>query len=136
MPKVVIRGNVSASNDKNEKPRQALNIYYCICSEFMLVSSHAVDALPVRPLDKAQILIRGKHNFKLNTNVQEKPILIKHSDDNGTSYEKRFIHTCPRCQLPIAYTSAFKDATYTYVLPGSLTTLQGKVHKSALQAPS
>ncbi|SPO26609.1 uncharacterized protein UTRI_03900_B [Ustilago trichophora] len=119
----------------------SLNVYYCLCGEFALVSDRTLSSLPVRPLDKARILrclhsppytitgapqkVRKASVFKLSA-TQGQPKLIKRPDG---SLEKQYPFHCSRCQLQIGYEHTppplKSGGKFTFLLPGGLTDRQG-----------
>ncbi|KAJ8086778.1 hypothetical protein PM082_005603 [Marasmius tenuissimus] len=139
MPKVVSRSAVSSSTDAQPTASSAaaLRVYYCICGEFILVIDKSLSSLPHRKIDNASV-IRSQSSdsgparvFKLNT-VAGDAVLIER--ENG--HERQFRHLCPRCTLPVAYTSTpppVKNAPFIYVLAGALTQMQGQMPKDALE---
>ncbi|SPO26311.1 uncharacterized protein UTRI_03900 [Ustilago trichophora] len=122
-----------ARNDRTS----ALNVYYCLCGEFVLVSDRPLSSLPLRPLDNARILrcldsrpysitgapqnVRKARVFKLSAS-QAKPKFIKRPDH---TLEKQYPFHCSRCQLQIGYEHTppplKSGGKFTFLLPGALT---------------
>ncbi|KNZ64548.1 uncharacterized protein VP01_1016g4 [Puccinia sorghi] len=77
---------------------------------------------------------RQKRSYKLNTELDLKPVLLVRHDDIPGSFEKQWRHRCARCRLPIGYESrpAPNKGDCTYIFPGSLTETQSSVPPSAL----
>ncbi|TFL05954.1 hypothetical protein BDV98DRAFT_560918 [Pterulicium gracile] len=139
MPKIISRSAVSSSLDAQPTASSAaaLRVYYCICGEFILVIDRNIAALPRRKTDNA-IVIRTQDTpdvkacvFKLNT-VTGDPVLVERAE----GHERQYRFMCPRCSLLIAYQSTpppVKSGEYVYIVPGSLTQVQGQVPADAFE---
>ncbi|CAG8494494.1 9891_t:CDS:2 [Ambispora gerdemannii] len=131
MPKIVSSSTVSSSEQTNVRPEQHLHVYYCLCSEFILVIDAKLDRLPRRKTDNAYIIANGKRIYKLNAiEPSNNPIVLKRLQ----GYEKQYRLHCPRCNLFIAYevTPKRKSGAFTYIVEGSLTDNQGVVPADAI----
>ncbi|CAG8708962.1 9235_t:CDS:2 [Acaulospora morrowiae] len=130
MPKIVSSSIVSSSEQTNARPEQHLHVYYCLCSEFILVIDARLDKLPRRTTDRSHIIANGKRVYKLNAIESGTPVILKRAE----GYEKQYRLHCPRCSLLIAYelTEKRKTGPYTYILEGSLTENQGVVPHDAI----
>ncbi|KAH8105923.1 hypothetical protein BXZ70DRAFT_917381 [Cristinia sonorae] len=139
MPKVVSRSAVSSSTDAlpTASSTAALRIYYCICSEFILVIDKALASHPRRRTDGA-IVIRSQDSeagkagvFKLNAVIKE-PILVERQG----GHERQYRLHCPRCNLPVGYQTTpppMKSGPFTYILKGSLSQIQGQLPPDAFE---
>ncbi|RUP52375.1 UPF0428 protein CXorf56-like protein [Jimgerdemannia flammicorona] len=67
MPKIVSHCIVSSSDQTNETSsgQHPLLVYYCLCSEFILVIDMALERLPRRQTDRAFIVDNTKRTYKL-----------------------------------------------------------------------
>lgn len=67
MPKIVSSSIVSSSDHlvQQEDQRSALHVYYCLCSEFILVIDADLRILPRRRTDNAIIVSNTKRTYKL-----------------------------------------------------------------------
>ena len=115
----------------------ALNVYYCLCGEFVLVSDRPLCSLPLRPLDNARVLrcldsppysitgaaqkVRKARVFKVSA-TQATPKYITRPDK---SLEKQYPFNCSRCNLELGYEHTppplKSGGKFTFVLPGALT---------------
>ncbi|KAL1923432.1 uncharacterized protein VTP21DRAFT_8412 [Calcarisporiella thermophila] len=135
MPRVVSSSTVVTSDDVNkslqQQQQQKLCVYYCLCSEFILVIDKDLRALPKRKTDHALIVDNNRRHYKLSGVTDQKSVvLLKRT--NG--FEKQFRFHCARCSLPIAYelTEKTRGGQYTYLIDGSLCETQGRVPEGAL----
>ncbi|RHZ82856.1 hypothetical protein Glove_103g9 [Diversispora epigaea] len=130
MPKIVSSSTVSSSEQIVSPPEQHLHVYYCLCSEFILVIDARLDKLPRRKTDRAYIISNKKRVYKLNATEAEEPVILGRTNE----YEKQYRLHCPRCNLFLAYefTEKRKSGPYTYILEGSLTENQGVVPRDAI----
>ncbi|CAI2166247.1 2979_t:CDS:10 [Funneliformis geosporum] len=154
MPKIVSSSTVSSSEQVHAYPEQHLHVYYCLCSEFILVIGNnklsrrqndfsllfrskepdnldaRLEKLPRRTTDKAYIVSNGKRVYKLNAVEAPNPVILKRPD----GYEKQYRLNCPRCNLFLAYevTEERKKGPHTYIVEGSLTENQGVVPHGAI----
>lgn len=77
MPKIVSHSIVSSSDQTSETSGQhPLHVYYCLCSEFILVIDLALERLPRRRTDRAFVVANAKRTYKL-TAVQGACTMIK-----------------------------------------------------------
>ncbi|KAF6767578.1 hypothetical protein PSEUBRA_005923 [Kalmanozyma brasiliensis GHG001] len=134
---------------RNESSRQSdarshnpnLNVYYCLCGEFVLVSDRPLSSLPLRPLDNSRILrcldsppysitgapqkVRKARIFKVSAS-QGQAKFIKRPDG---SLEKQYPFCCSRCSLELGYEHTppplKSGGRFTFVLPGAVTERQG-----------
>lgn len=149
MPKIVSKSTVSSSdqqgNSDNSSSNTKLHVYYCLCSEFILVIDHDLQQLPRRHSDKSHIVSNAGRTFKLTVEQGETTIIRR---DEG--YEKQYRLICPRkchcfimrnetytlcvlltmhagCNLVVGYetTPQRRAGPYTYILDGALTEQQG-----------
>ncbi|TCD60188.1 hypothetical protein EIP91_010602 [Steccherinum ochraceum] len=139
MPKVVSRSAVSSSTDAQPTASStaALRVYYCICSEFILVIDKSLASLPRRKTDGA-IVIRSQDGeagkarvFKLNA-VFKEPVLV----ERPGGHERQYRLHCPRCNLPVGYQTTpppMKSGPYTYVLKGAVSQVQGQLPSDAFE---
>ncbi|KAE8223497.1 hypothetical protein CF319_g3482 [Tilletia indica] len=144
MPKVISRSVISASNDQADNATQqlSLQVYYCCCGEFVLVCDVALSELPRRPLDDSYVLrcldsprdeqgrARKARVFKISAK-QRDPVLLQRPDG---SLERQYRFYCSRCELPVGYEATpppLKSGQFTYILPGALTAIQGRVPPDA-----
>ncbi|ORZ07636.1 hypothetical protein BCR42DRAFT_383303 [Absidia repens] len=135
MPKIVSSSTVSSSNfDENQNDqRQKLQIYYCLCSEFLMVIDAELQLLPRRKSDNAIIVDNRQRTYKLNAEPKQ-PVILKRRD----GFEKQYRYHCPRCELFIAYEmkEERKSDHYTYIVDAALTDVQGIAPPSALLEPT
>ncbi|KAI9305021.1 hypothetical protein BJ944DRAFT_288161 [Cunninghamella echinulata] len=135
MPKIVSSSTISSSSfdDSNDSKRHKLKVYYCLCSEFLLVIDLDLRQLPRRKTDNSIIVDNTKRTYKLTADSKG-PVIIKRPD----GFEKQFRYHCPRCELLVAYEmkEERKTDTYTYIVDGSLTEVQGNIPPSSLLEPS
>ncbi|KTW26200.1 hypothetical protein T552_03092 [Pneumocystis carinii B80] len=75
------------------------NSYFCICGEYSLSISTDLKNLPKRQYDNALIIDKTKHTFRITFIKQSEPLILERK--NG--YEKRWMYTCRRCELWLAY---------------------------------
>src|SRR4051812_33194588 len=75
MPKIVSQSTVSSS-DQQDHHQNPLHVYYCLCSEFILVIDAELQKLPRRKTDGAYILANARRIYKL-TAVDGESIIIK-----------------------------------------------------------
>lgn len=125
----------------NPRPSDAnphnLNVYYCLCGEFALVSDRPLSSLALRPLDNARILrcldsppysitgapqkVRKARTFKVSAS-QGQAKFIQRPDG---SLEKQYPFHCSRCNLELGYEHTppplKSGGRFTFVLPGALT---------------
>ncbi|TKY84721.1 hypothetical protein EX895_005801 [Sporisorium graminicola] len=119
----------------------ALNVYYCLCGEFVLVSDRPLSSLPLRPLDNARVLrcldsppysitgapqkVRKARVFKVSAS-QGSAKFIQRPDG---SLEKQYPFQCSRCNLQLGYEHTppplKSGGKFTFLLPGALTDRQG-----------
>ncbi|CAO3640949.1 unnamed protein product [Cunninghamella blakesleeana] len=133
--KIVSSSIISSSSlDENQdSKRHRLQVYYCLCSEFLLVINFDLRQLPRRKTDNAIIVDNTKRTYKLTANSNG-PVIIKRPD----GFEKQYRYHCPRCELLIAYEmqEERKSDTYTYIVDGSLTETQGNIPPTSLLEPT
>ncbi|KAI9288252.1 hypothetical protein BC943DRAFT_318075 [Umbelopsis sp. AD052] len=126
MPKIVSKSIVSSSdqqgNNDNTSSSTQLHVYYCLCSEFILVIDHDLQQLPRRETDSSYVVSNAGRTFKLTVEQGETVILRREE-----GYEKQCRLVCPRCNLLIGYetTPERRKGPYTYILDGALTEQQG-----------
>lgn len=148
MPKIVSKSTVSSSdqqgNNENTSSSTKLHVYYCLCSEFILVIDHDLQQLPRRETDSSYVVSNAGRTFKLTVEKGETVILRREE-----GYEKQYRLICPRkfstdsahwwrkcrsnarflagCNLLIGYetTAERRKGPYTYILDGALTEQQG-----------
>lgn len=68
MPKIVSSSIVSSSDHTtttSEDQQRALHVYYCLCSEFLLVIDADLDHLARRTTDNAIIVSNTRRTYKL-----------------------------------------------------------------------
>ncbi|KAI7881965.1 hypothetical protein K492DRAFT_236303 [Lichtheimia hyalospora FSU 10163] len=132
MPKIVSSSIVSSSDHlvQQDDQRSALHVYYCLCSEFILVIDADLRILPRRRTDNAIIVSNTKRTYKLTAEPGQ-TVVVQRKE----GYEKQYRYHCPRCQLLIAYESTEdrKSGPYTYILEGALTEVQGSAPPNAIQ---
>ncbi|OBZ85375.1 hypothetical protein A0J61_06571 [Choanephora cucurbitarum] len=130
MPKIVSSSIVSSSDHVAQgDSNTTLHVYYCLCSEFLLVIDADLRQLPRRRTDNAIIVSNVRRTYKLTAEAGE-CVLLKRRE----GYEKQFRYHCPRCQLTIAYemNEHRKSGPYTYILDGALTEIQGRAPPNAV----
>ncbi|ORE03454.1 hypothetical protein BCV72DRAFT_308208 [Rhizopus microsporus var. microsporus] len=132
MPKIISSSVVSSSYNapqQQEQSSKTLYVYYCLCSEFILVIDADLRQLPTRRTDNAIIVSNIRRTYKLSAEAGD-CVLLKRR--NG--YEKQYRYQCPRCELTVAYemNEHRKSGPYTYILEGALTDVQGKVPANAI----
>ncbi|KAG1148688.1 hypothetical protein G6F38_003329 [Rhizopus arrhizus] len=131
MPKIISSSVVSSSDHttQQEQHSKTLYVYYCLCSEFLLVIDADLRQLPRRRTDNSFIVSNVRRTYKLSAEAGD-CVLLKRRD----GYEKQYRYHCPRCELPVAYemNEQRKSGAYTYILEGALTDVQGKVPSNAL----
>lgn len=148
MPKIVSKSTVSSSdqqgNNDNNSNNTKLHVYYCLCSEFILVIDHDLQQLPRRQTDKSHIVSNTARTFKLTAD-QGQTIIIRREE----GYEKQHRLLCPSkslnmrilslilvtnatfallgCNLVVAYetTQQRRAGPHTYILEGALSEQQG-----------
>ncbi|SJX63371.1 uncharacterized protein SRS1_14189 [Sporisorium reilianum f. sp. reilianum] len=133
--------HASSSGHPRRAAPDSLNVYYCLCGEFVLVSDRPLSSLPLRPLDNARILrcldsppysitgapqkVRRARVFKVSAS-QGSPKFIQRADG---SLEKQYPFHCSRCSLELGYEHTppplKSGGKFTFVLPGALTDRQG-----------
>ncbi|KAI8380921.1 uncharacterized protein BYT42DRAFT_494715 [Radiomyces spectabilis] len=132
MPKIISSSIVSSSDHavQPEDQRHTLNVYYCLCSEFLLVIDANILQLPRRRTDNAIIVSNKQRTYKLMAEYDDCYVLKR---QNG--FEKQYRYHCPRCHLLIAYetTEERKRGPYTYILDGALADVQGRPPVNAVQ---
>ncbi|CAO3595796.1 unnamed protein product [Absidia cylindrospora] len=130
MPKIVSSSTVSSSNfdDNQNDQRQKLQIYYCLCSEFLMVIDAELQLLPRRKSDNAIIVTIA--NVLTNS--------LQNQNNRRDGFEKQYRYHCPRCELLIAYEmkEERKSDHYTYIVDAALTNVQGIAPPSALLEPT
>ncbi|KAI8085169.1 uncharacterized protein BX664DRAFT_284237 [Halteromyces radiatus] len=135
MPKIVSSSTISSSNfdEGQTDQRQKLQIYYCLCSEFLLVIDAELQLLPRRKTDNAIIIDNRQRTYKLTAEAKQ-PVILK----RGEGFEKQYRYHCPRCELLIAYEmkEERKSGHYTYIVDAALTEVQGVAPSSALLEPT
>ncbi|KAG1451679.1 hypothetical protein G6F56_008020 [Rhizopus delemar] len=131
MPKIISSSVVSSSDQttQNEQHSKALYVYYCLCSEFLLVIDTDLRQLPKRRTDNSFIVSNTQRTYKLSAEAGD-CVLLKRRD----GYEKQYRYHCPRCDLAIAYemNEHRKSGPFSYIFEGALTDVQGKVPINAL----
>lgn len=131
MPKIVSSSVVSSSDHalNGEEQAKSLHVYYCLCSEFLLVIDADLRQLPRRRTDNAVIVSNTRRTYKLTAEADD-CVLLKRRD----GYEKQFRYHCPRCELTVAYemNAHRKSGLYTYILDGALTDIQGSAPPNAV----
>lgn len=131
MPKIVSSSVISSSDHalQTEEQSKILHVYYCLCSEFILVIDADLRQLPRRRTDNAVIVSNVRRTYKLTAEADD-CVLLKRRE----GYEKQYRYHCPRCQLTIAYemTENRKQGLYTYILDGALTDTQGNIPPNAI----
>ncbi|KAI8886726.1 hypothetical protein K501DRAFT_243571 [Backusella circina FSU 941] len=131
MPKIVSSSIVSSSDHALQSDEQSntLHVYYCLCSEFILVIDADLRRLPTRRTDNATIVSNTRRTYKLTAEA-EAVVLLKRRD----GFEKQYRYHCPRCNLLIAYemNEHRKSGPYTYIVEGALTDIQGSAPPNAL----
>ncbi|KAI7862179.1 hypothetical protein BDF14DRAFT_1858874 [Spinellus fusiger] len=132
MPKIVSSSVVSSSDHsgQQEDQRHTLHVYYCLCSEFLLVIDVDLRQLPRRRTDNAIIVSNTRRTYKFTAQADD-CVLLKRRE----GFEKQFRYRCPRCDLLVAYemTESRKMGPYTYILDCALTEVQGSVPVHAIQ---
>ncbi|KAG2187021.1 hypothetical protein INT44_003249 [Umbelopsis vinacea] len=95
MPKIVSKSTVSSSdqqgNNDNTSSSTQLHVYYCLCSEFILVIDHDLQQLPRRETDSSYVVSNAGRTFKLTVEQGETVILRREE-----GYEKQCRLVCPR----------------------------------------
>ncbi|KAG0165856.1 hypothetical protein DFQ28_008221 [Apophysomyces sp. BC1034] len=132
MPKI-IRSSVVSSSDHTTQPeeqRHALHVYYCLCSEFLLVIDADLRQLPRRRTDNAIVVSNSRRTYKLTAEPDD-CVIIRRRD----GFEKQYRYRCPRCNLWIAYemTENRKLGPYTYLVDCALTDIQGRAPPNAVE---
>ncbi|KAI8149147.1 hypothetical protein BJV82DRAFT_208536 [Fennellomyces sp. T-0311] len=132
MPKIVSSSIVSSSDHtaQSEDQRHSLHVYYCLCSEFLLVIDADLRQLPRRRTDNAIIVSNTRRTYKLTAEADGCTILQRRE-----GYEKQHRYYCPRCRLLVAYemTEHRKSGPYTYIVDSALTEVQGSTPPNAIQ---
>ncbi|KAM0745787.1 hypothetical protein T439DRAFT_330327 [Meredithblackwellia eburnea MCA 4105] len=135
MGKVTSRAAVVSQSKDDEPDKDPLNVWYCLCGEFLLVlsSSHPLHSLPRRPMDGAYALRNEgekKPVYKLNT-VGKDGVVVRR--EVGQGFEFRRPLQCPRCSLPVGYETKPGSAKgpATFILPGSMSEIQNKIPEDA-----
>lgn len=82
MPKIVSSSIVSSSdhsknNTTAEDTRDKLHVYYCLCSEFLLVVDANLEDMPRRRTDNAIIVSNARRTYKLSADGPEIVILSR-----------------------------------------------------------
>ncbi|KAJ3346392.1 hypothetical protein HDU83_003125 [Entophlyctis luteolus] len=146
MPKIVSSSIVSASKDDDDASSR-MNVYFCLCGEFLMILDIAIDRLPRRPVDGAYVLNTKKRTYKLNsvfsktvvvrrrqanTDNDERPSNLAATDPTAvaagsdgaherpsqqTRFERQHRHVCPKCGLLVAYD---QKGSFLYVVDGAL----------------
>ncbi|GAA5802987.1 hypothetical protein HPULCUR_008462 [Helicostylum pulchrum] len=130
MPKIVSSSVVSSSDHAAQNDQaKSLHVYYCLCSEFLLVIDADLRQLPRRRTDNSVIVSNIRRTYKLTAEADD-CVLLKRRD----GYEKQFRYHCPRCNLTVAYemNEHRKSGPYTYILDGALTNIQGSAPPNAI----
>ncbi|KAI8076483.1 uncharacterized protein B0P05DRAFT_546037 [Gilbertella persicaria] len=132
MPKIVSSSIVSSSDHPAQKEQEQpthLHVYYCLCSEFLLVIDADLRQLARRRTDNAIIVSNTKRTYKLTAEAED-CVLLKRKE----GYEKQYRYHCPRCHLTIAYemNEHRKSGEFTYILDGALTETQGRAPPNAI----
>ncbi|KAH8830457.1 hypothetical protein DL96DRAFT_1592981 [Flagelloscypha sp. PMI_526] len=122
--------SVSQSKDDGSTASN-LQLYYCLCGEFILVIDTPIDTLPKRPVDRSRVIDCAKRSFKLNAALQAGDgVLVER--EGGHERQNEF--NCPRCVLPVLYQSTpppIRSGPYIYILAGALTQRQGQIPPDA-----
>ncbi|KAI9016482.1 hypothetical protein CLU79DRAFT_762765 [Phycomyces nitens] len=132
MPKIVTSSIVSSSDHsaQAEDQRHTLHVYYCLCSEFLLVIDVDLRQLPRRRTDNAIIVSNTRRTYKLTAEADD-CVILKRRD----GFEKQYRYRCPRCDLLVAYEMVDnrKSGPYTYIVDCALTEVQGRAPPHAIQ---
>ncbi|KAL8276162.1 hypothetical protein RQP46_011420 [Phenoliferia psychrophenolica] len=135
MGKISSRAVVSQS--KPEEPGVPLNIFYCLCGEFLLVLQGSLAVLPRRPTDGAYALRNEgdkQRVYKLNSvggpGREGGGVVVRLGKDQF-EFQRR-LH-CPRCLLCIGYETkpGSQKGPATFILPGSMTETQNELPADA-----
>ncbi|KAI9492720.1 hypothetical protein BDB00DRAFT_826913 [Zychaea mexicana] len=132
MPKIVSSSIVSSSDHTGqlEDQRHLLHVYYCLCSEFLLVIDADLRKLPRRRTDNAIIVSNTRRTYKF-TAESDGCTIVKRRE----GFEKQYRYHCPRCRLLVAYemNENKKSGPYTYIVDSALTEKQGSAPPNAIQ---
>jgi hypothetical protein len=81
MPKIVSSSIVSSSDHALQSDEQSntLHVYYCLCSEFILVIDADLQRLPTRRTDNATIVSNKRRTYKLTAEADD-VVLLKRYD--------------------------------------------------------
>ncbi|XP_039266764.2 STING ER exit protein-like [Styela clava] len=127
MPKIISRSVVCTDTKDQETYGDAkpLHTYYCLCGQMVLILDCAIEKLPLRRRDKARVIDKKKHAYRLNNVEEDETIFLKWAD----GIEKQFRQKCKRCSLPLLYrhTEETKDAIFIFY--GGLVTEGDSVFK-------
>lgn len=81
MPKIVSSSVVSSSDHalKNEDQSKSLHVYYCLCSEFLLVIDADLRQLPRRRTDNSVIVSNTRRTYKLTAEADDCVLLKRYA---------------------------------------------------------
>jgi hypothetical protein len=81
MPKIVSSSIVSSSDHalQSDEQNNTLHVYYCLCSEFILVIDADLQRLPTRRTDNATIVSNKRRTYKLTAEAED-VVLLKRYD--------------------------------------------------------
>lgn len=72
MPKIVSSSVVSSSDHANQNDQaKSLHVYYCLCSEFLLVIDADLRQLPRRRTDNSVIVSNTRRTYKLTAEADD-----------------------------------------------------------------
>eukprot|EP00158_Paraphelidium_tribonemae_P006523 Partr_v1_DN27869_c1_g1_i1_m22503 len=102
------------------------HVYYCLCSEPVLILEGRLRDLARRRTDNAFILPTGR-----NSRINLRPAgmhMIRRTSGGQMLLERHYALECPYCELPIAYSCgvSMKEAEAVYFYHRSLSSKQGK----------
>lgn len=116
MPKIVSSSVVSSSDHATQNDAaKALHVYYCLCSEFLLVIDADLRQLPRRRTDNAVIVSNARRTYKLTAEADDCVLLKRYQVqklclsfwfylftysfffiyNRRDGYEKQFRYHCP-----------------------------------------
>jgi hypothetical protein len=144
---------ISPKMDDETMPCVDVKTYHCICSNFLLATTHDVNQLPARAepvLDGALILPLPPqdqtHDYQNGSTTihnlvpERKPLVIRRED----GFEKRVLLRCSRCRLVIGYQldethfecSDVNADEVIYLLPGSVVETNDMKTRKGPETPS
>jgi hypothetical protein len=74
-----------------------INVYYCICDEYLLIINNSLENLSRRRTDNSFII---SSDYIINAREDENEIFVR---IKGDSVERRKLFKCANCNLTVAY---------------------------------